>query len=101
MWRKTRTFSEPERVGSPSFLSPCKPTSTSSLAARNMQTHFIDFWSFGEKPNWIVSETRASGVRSEEEERKRKRRSFKLKQQEGDLKGRTIHLRCHNRSWVN
>lgn len=47
-----RTFSEAERVGSPSFLGPCNPTSTSPLAERNMQTHFIDFWSVAEKPNW-------------------------------------------------
>lgn len=47
-----RTFSEAERVGSPSFLGPCNPTSTSPLAERNMQTHFIDFWSFAEKPKW-------------------------------------------------
>lgn len=47
-----RTFSEAERVGSQSFLGPCNPTSTSPLAERNMQTHFIDFWSFAEKPTW-------------------------------------------------
>lgn len=50
-----RTFSEAERVGSPSSLGPRNPTSTSPLAERNMQTHFIDFWSFAEKPNWIFS----------------------------------------------
>lgn len=42
-------------MGSPSSLGPRNPTSTSPLAERNMQTHFIDFWSFAEKPNWIFS----------------------------------------------
>lgn len=56
---KKRTFSEAERVGSPSFLGPCNSTSTSPLAERNMQTHFIDFWSFAEKPNWTSCAARA------------------------------------------
>lgn len=55
---KKRTFCEAERVGSPSFLAPRNPTSTSPLAERNMQTHFIDFWSSAEKPKW-TSATRA------------------------------------------
>lgn len=60
-FQKSVTFSEAERVGSPSFLGPCNPTSTSPLAERNMQTHFIDFWSFAEKPNWtFLRHARAS-----------------------------------------
>lgn len=53
-----RTFSEVERVGSPSSLGPLNPTSTSPLAERNMQTHFIDFGSFAEKPNWTFERWR-------------------------------------------
>lgn len=67
---KKRTFSEAERVGSPSSLGPRDPTSTSSLAERNMQTHFIDFWGFAEKPNWSFRTgrgERATGARGERE----------------------------------
>lgn len=42
-----------ERVGSPSFLGACNPTSTSPFAERNMQTHFIDFWGPVENTEWI------------------------------------------------
>lgn len=65
IWEK-RTFSEAERVGSPSFLGPCNPTSTSPLAERNMQTHFIDFWSFAEKAKWtFVRRARVCAVQRE------------------------------------
>lgn len=48
----------------PPALSVLQPTSTSSLAERNMQTHFIDFWGFAEKANWI---SRAGERRPERE----------------------------------
>lgn len=63
---KKRTFCEAERVGSPSSLGPRDPTSTSSLAERNMQTHFIDFWGFAEKPDWSFA-GRASRPRDRRE----------------------------------